>query len=633
MIPPVERNEIFGLIRPDIDAHTLGINAVARLIEACGIRVHVCDANVARAITNISSLEYSAIFKKWVVERKITRLGFSYRLDTRDAQKLFGKVYTMLKNSNLFKGRGGNLNQVYFSGLPEACERIQKEYDQKVVVFFGDETQIETVQKLGITRHFIPDEIARGSKYDDLRMSFAQDLIKTGDHQFVFPQTRLKYKNFGTKRDTLVERIAHNQRTGRLPLFRTHVGPYDPEYNEAKKLFKSWLHTLVGTGYLDILSIGSSQLSQSDFGTAWGDKPNGGGLPINSEQDLIEIWEQSRPMLVRTYAGTRNIPQLADIYERTINMAWHALSFWWFNRIDGRGSYSVLENLSQHIQTLRYVAKTGKPFEPNIPHHFSFRGGDDYTYVLSSYLAAKTAKLHGVRSLVLQIMLNTPKYTWGIQDLAKARALYKLVKELESPYFKIFLQPRAGLDFFSPDKEKAKAQLAAVTAMMDDIEPENLNSPDIIHVVSYCEAVHLATPEYINESIQITANALKEYRNQKKDGLLDNALDEQELEFRTLDLYTEVKKINRLIDDNIAMPYSPEGLYQVFQKGILTAPYLWECKDEFREAVKWKTNLVNGGVQVVDDKKKPVKPSTRVADIFSNSFKSDPIEAIPAPKL
>lgn len=145
-------------------------------------------------------------------------------------------------------------------------------------------------------------------------------------------------------------------------------------------------------GLLDIVSVGSSQLSQSDFGTDWGDRPNGGGVPINSEKDLRDIWQAARPMLVRTYSATRNVPQMAEVYERTINIAWHALSLWWFNKIDGRGPNNVFENLKQHFDALKVIAQHGKPFEPNIPHHFSFRGGDDYTYVLSAYLAALIAK-------------------------------------------------------------------------------------------------------------------------------------------------------------------------------------------------------------------------------------------------
>jgi hypothetical protein len=323
-------------------------------------------------------------------------------------------------------------------------------------------------------------------------------------------------------------------------------------------------------------------------------------------------------MLVRTYAGTRDIPKLATIYEKTINIAWHALSFWWFNQIDGRGPYGVRENLEQHLATLDVIARSGKPFEPNIPHHFSFRGGDDYTYVLSAYLAAKTAKLKGIRYFVLQIMLNTPKYTWGVQDLAKARALLQLVRELEDDSFTVFLQPRAGLDYFSPDLDKAKIQLAAVTAMMDDIEPENNLSPDIIHVVSYCEAQMLARPEHINESIQITIHALNEYRKQKKSGYLDSMINNADVNARTHDIYSQVKNMTSLIDKNVVEPYNANGLYDVFKLGILVAPYLWEGREEFRAAVTCRTSLVDGGIKVVDEKGLPLEPTERIRRIFLN---------------
>jgi hypothetical protein len=364
---------------------------------------------------------------------------------------------------------------------------------------------------------------------------------------------------------------------------------------------------------LDIVSVGSSQLSQSDFGTEWGDRPNGGGVPINSEKDLNDIWRAARPMLVRTYSATRNVPEMAEVFERTINIAWHALSLWWFNKIDGRGPNDVLKNLQQHFETLKVIARHGKPFEPNIPHHFSFRGGDDYTYVLSSYLAAIVAKRLGIRYFVLQTMLNTPKYTWGVQDLAKSRALLKLVRELEDCSFTVFHQPRAGLDYFSPNLDKARIQLAAVTMMMDDIEPERDNGPDIIHVVSYCEAVTLANPEYINESIQITLSALEEYRFAKQSGRMDDMKHNLDVIERTEDLYNEVRNLVSLLETRIPNLYSPEGFYEVFRSGVFSVPYLWEGREEFAEAIKWKTGLVNGSVQVLDEQGKPIKPSQRLA--------------------
>ncbi len=105
-------------------------------------------------------------------------------------------------------------------------------------------------------------------------------------------------------------------------------------------------------------------------------------------------------------------------------------------------------------------------------------------------------------------MLNTPKYTWGIQDLAKGRAMLKLVRELEDENFMNELTKPSWTRLFSPDLRKAKVQLAAITALMDDIEPDNPNtSPEIIHVVSYSEAVRLATPDIIEDSIKITLGA------------------------------------------------------------------------------------------------------------------------------
>jgi hypothetical protein len=304
---------------------------------------------------------------------------------------------------------------------------------------------------------------------------------------------------------------------------------------------------------------------------------------------------------VRSYSATKNILNVAKILEENLNTAWHALSLWWFNQIDGRGPLTVREGLSEHVETLRYIAQTGKPYEPNIPHHFAFRGCDDVTYVVSSYMAARAAKMAGIKYLVLQNMLNTPKSTWGVKDIAKARVLLRLVRSLEDKNFRIIYQPRAGLDYFSPDVNKAKMQLAAVTSLMADVEPEKENSLEIIHVVSFSEALFLATPDVIRESIQIVKAALKHYPEYRKKNAIHDLLSSRELDGISNELWEEANVLVRDMEKNVKNLYTSQGLYTLFKMGYFPVPYLWEGREEFSNAVNWTTKIIDGGVCVVKD--------------------------------
>jgi hypothetical protein len=247
---------------------------------------------------------------------------------------------------------------------------------------------------------------------------------------------------------------------------------------------------------------------------------------------------------------------------------------------------------------MKYIASTDKPLEANVPHHFAFRGSDDLGYVVSGYVAAKSAKKKGIRTFVLQIMFNTPKYTWGVQDLAKARVLLRLVRSLEGPDFKVYLQPRGGLDYFSPEADKAKAQLAAVTAMMDDIEPEDETSPQIIHVVSYSEAFELADPPVMEESIKITRQALLEYRKLKLRGHMEDMRANQDLALREELLYSEARELIAAAERLIPNTYSPHGLYAMLSSGMFALPWLTSCKDEF-QAANIPTRIFNGGMKAL----------------------------------
>lgn len=617
------RSDRLGLIHPATDVHTLGITSIEQLLRECGYQAVVAETKICEALDMPEVKENGDTLQRWIGEANITHLGVSYRLDPEQGVRMILSLVRALRERHLFSRDGGKLKGLFFAGLPGTCQRVKSEVPEITGVFSGDESPTEVLTILGIPPAVLPQSFVQGLTYDENRLSFGRELIRKGDYLGFKPPERSGYQGFGTERDSAIARCQYAIQRGQPPLFRAHAGPYLANRREAVELFLEWARQLAVSGYLDILSIGTSQLTQSAFGENWGEKPNGGGVPINSKEEFAAVWKAAKPMLVRTYAGTRDIPALARLYEETLNIAWHALSFWWFCKLDGRGPYPLMQNLQEHIKTLSYIAATGKPFEANVPHHFAFRGADDVTCVVSSVLAARTARRLGIRHFILQTMLNNPKATWGIQDIAKVRATLQLVRELEDGKFRIWLQPRAGLDYFSPDLDKARAQLAAATALMDDLEPGNNTSPPIIHVVSYCEASHLADPTAIIESIRITGHALKEYRRLRNKGDIDDMTQNSEVLARTGELVNDARILLKAIEVSIPDPYSVQGLYDAFSKGFLIAPDLWECRDEFPAAVRWQTWTIKGAVKVVDEKGLPLSVSQRLERMAAGEVKQN----------
>ena len=604
-------SEVYGFLRHAVDAHTLGIDYIARLIRGSGHECVIGDRAVVQAVASIQREEAANRLLAWLADTRVSRLGFSFRLEPELARDAFGRLFHLLHSRRCFADQGGALRAIYFAGLPHACELVRAEHGDRVIAFEGDEAPEYTLRLLGIPPERIPVSLRLDSAYDDERMRFATAFVESGGHDHVRPVDRARSPGFGSRTERLVDRLEHGARHRLPPLIRAHVGPFCTPRELAVREFLAWTRDLAAGGLLDVLSIGTSQLTQSAFGLDWDGRPNGGGVPINSADEYREIMEAARPMLVRTYAGTRDVPALARLHEETLNIAWHALSFWWFSRIDGRGDNTVHANLREHLEAVRFIARSGKPLEANVPHHFAFRGADDVSYVLSAYLTARTAKRCGIRTFVLQNMLNTPKYTSGLSDLAKSRAMLRFVRSLEDASFKVVLQPRAGLDYFSPNPARARAQLAASTALMDDIEPGDPGSPPIIHVVSHSEAISLADPPVIHDSIRIVRGALDDYRGLKsRSGEHVFGLDPV-VERKTAELLDGARAVLSVIEREIPDPYCVDGLYRVFAAGFLPVPYLWEETDEFRHALEWKTGMHDGGVWVLDAKGQPVSPAER----------------------
>ncbi len=613
----LNENEVFGFIRPIVDVHTLGISIFSNLLKDCGYKVKIASDDVNEALLNVKTLNNYGLVRKWISENNISRLGFSYRLDPNEGCEYFMELYTRLKIDRVFEEDGGTLKSLHFAGLPDTCQLVSERTEHKVLVFSGGESPLEALGMMGVPADRIPKSLVENDDYDKMRWDFAMTLVESEKYKIVTPPDHYGYTTCGKWNDNVIDRLNYAKDKQALPLIRVHVGPYNLDRMEALAEFNSWVKDLANSHLLDILSIGSSQLTQSNFGEDWEGLANGGGVPINSELEYAIVREAARPMLVRTYSGTKDVPKLAAIHERSLNISWHALSFWWFCDIDGRGKNDLLSNLKEHFETVRYIVSTNKPLEPNVPHHFAFRGADDITYIISGFLAAKAAKKMGIKNLILQNMLNTPKYTSGKQDLAKGRAMLRLVKGLEDEDFKVYLQSRAGLDYFDPDLEKSKVQLAAVTALMDDIEPENFDSPEIVHVVSYSEAVRLATPPVIKESIKITLATLNEYRQARLWGKIPNMKHDYDVQRRTEELYEEAYEAIQLLENYIPNLYTPEGFFKVFKEGFFPVPYLMDYKHQYHEATNYCTALKNGGIRVVDENGDVVSTVSRYRSIIS----------------
>lgn len=605
----MKSGSVLGMLRPLPDAHTLGMGSMGELLRHAGVRHEVAGHELAARAGAGDPSALEPELAAWIRGRRVNALAMSWRLDPENGARLFAVLIEALDRGRLLAKHGGPIQALYFAGLPPACDLVQERFPWVSGLFRGDESPAESLSILGINPAVLPEALSEGLAYDEDRLAFGRSLIASGEYKTIQAHHR-DYPLFGKRGDRMELRVAYHRERSLGPLLRAHVGPYLPDRREAVAQFADWSRRLAKEGLLDVLSIGSSQLTQEAFGQDWGERPNGGGVPINSEEELEEIWLAARPMLVRAYSGVTDTAGMARILEKRLDIAWHALSFWWFCALDGRGPMPVRENLEAHFDALDVIAQSGKPFEPNVPHHFAFRGADDLSYVVSGYVAARAAKERGIKSLVLQIMLNTPKYTHGLADLAKARALLTLARELEGPQFRVYLQPRGGLDYFSHHEDKAKAQLAAVSAMMDDIEPDSAHSPDIIHVVSWSEGIRLADPEVVNESLRITRAALSGYRAQKRER--GGFAGEEEVRERTRALLSEARILIAAMEKAIPDTYSPSGLYGMLKGGWFALPFLSELCDEFSAAAAMRTAPQNGGVSLVDADGKPISAAERI---------------------
>ena len=86
---------------------------------------------------------------------------------------------------------------------------------------------------------------------------------------------------------------------------------------------------------------------------------------------------------------------------------------------------------------------------------------------------------------------------------------------------------------------------------------------------------------------------------------------DKDVQERYESLLYDARAAIRLLEENIANLYTPEGFELIFKEGFLAVPYLMDQNHKFPKATMWKTAIKNGGIAVVDENGKIISTEDR----------------------
>ena len=398
---------------------------------------------------------------------------------------------------------------------------------------------------------------------------------------------------------TLGERIAWKKP---FPIIRHHIGleTLEDTYEHIKILAESKL--------LDVISLAPDQNAQEHY-FQQDQMPKGedgaGGVPIRNEEHLRWMYEATRrgnfPMM-RCYSGTRDLYPFSKILKDTVNNAWAAIPLTWYSQLDRRSDRELLRAIRENMEAIAYNAELGVPVEMNESHQWALRYCSEVIEVAISVITAKVAKHLGVKEMVMQYMLANPPSISPLMDLAKMQAKIDLMGEEEDENFKIYRMVRTGLLAYPADMDQAKGLISSTMFYGTFLKP------DIVHVVSYSEAVKRATSVEILESVRMVKKSMEIADK----GLLENIHEDKRFKNRLEFLKKEVRyllgEISKLKDVEDPL-VDPEVIYLAIREGLLDAPGLKGfsvAKGNFR------TEIHEGYHVTVDDDGKILEEEERI---------------------
>ncbi|WP_143598572.1 methionine synthase [Tissierella carlieri] len=406
----------------------------------------------------------------------------------------------------------------------------------------------------------------------------------------------LKGKNYSGEESYPRELISRIKSKYPYPILRHHLGlPTIEETVEA-------IEKVAEARVIDIISVAPDQNAQEFFFDQenMDERLNGaGGVPLRSKEDFRKLYkaaERGNFPLLRSYSGTKNIVQFAEVLKESIDNAWCAVPLFWYSELDKRGPRTLLDAIRENQLVMKWHGERNIPVEVNDPHHWGLRDAHDAIGVAVAYIAAYNAKKMGVKDYIAQYMFNVPASISPEMDLGKMLAKIELVESLIDENFKVYRQARAGLASFPANLYQAKGQLAASAYLAMSIKPH------IYHVVGFCEAHHAARSEDIIESAMIVRGILKNEFLGSVDMTKDkNVVERKNALIEDAKIIIEsIKSLNLNLENPLT---DPETLTEAVRIGILDAPHLQGSQIAKGQL---KTRMVSGGLYAYDEKQKKI---------------------------
>jgi methylmalonyl-CoA mutase cobalamin-binding subunit len=363
---------------------------------------------------------------------------------------------------------------------------------------------------------------------------------------------------------------------------------------------------------IDVISLGIDQDAQENFFNPEKQDPRrrgAGGVPVRSADDYRELYAASRfgnYPLMRTYSGTDDFIDLAELYVDTIQNAWCAIPLFWFNQMDGRGPWDLAGSIREHQNVMEWYGRRNIPVELNEPHHWGMRDAPDVVFVVSAFLAAYNAKYFGVSDYIAQLMFNSPPGLSDAMDLAKMLAILELISPLADQDFRIWRQTRTGLLSYPLDIDSARAHLVASIYLQMSIKPH------IVHIVGHTEADHAATAKDIIQASKLAHRAIDNALAGQPDMRADPLVQERQKQLVEESNIT-IQSIRALGSPGVSDPLiDPTTLSNAVEKGILDAPQL--RNNPFARG-KIKTRVIKGACTAIDASGRQVSENERIANL------------------